>query len=1561
MFVEKIIGGVSMALFDMIYIFKNSLKNRSRFTRQGMSFILTGFIVTFAIAGCSGTGNVDLEKATPLTAEVVQTPSTPVPGTPVGNNLSLSSLMPGQVAALSSFGIVDPVGTTLLQDFDGDAIPNNKESISNYWVAEYPVVDAQVAPPITMKIMILQSTVKTNDEIISDINASDLESRKNEGSEKFHQNELAMRTVQYEREVSNSSTRSKSSTTTTNSSGGGGVTLFGFGVNANSSSSSTSGSSYSVSNSSGLRTQVFEDRPFKNNIDKAANSVKADSSQTRARQYRAEKRTKVNETSTVNADAGYVRAALYIENHSVNMPVNLSNILCSLLLETPAGTLIPVQSFKLRNADYSPFTINVYGGTQFGPYVIELTGLNTAEIENAIAQGYTPKIYIIDYDMTHVPDSNYRAFLANTYTGNNLKIIEENAKGRTALVKIFGPQLREMLRIAAFDLLPMPSNICDPNAVSPTALLKAGSSIRAMLERLACSGITVQFQDYVLDFSGVAVEPPVYSKVYYEGIKSLNGIATSAPCNRMITGTGVNGNTVSACEIKVSALTDEEIFNLGLWSVFSNGRFYKNAEYKKDAAGNILFFDVAGTTPIIKGIESLVWPGDNFDITYLKMSDITGKVKQFGTNPLETNVPLTVNTKWKKADIGNFPYYPNVKSQYLGQASIGDANLPGDKVVIDIKLDNTYYLNPSFGPAVSTGTGLLYNTFSYQYGLNTTQLFSPSEAFDFELSLGLGGTRGDWYSIINTNNVNPANPLIDCGRTWDFVNQVYHICVQLPRSSSLSATLVPNTLVSVFLRSALNNAYRESIWPRNFADVRRFTSKLAYAGKVGDLLLETESGVGTLSPGVGEAGQVLKVGTNNYTIASVASNPIEYQVELKEPLTGAQLAGSTITITSLFSTVFSGTLKFNAAAGQTFVKVVPATGALNPGLIDAGKTIAVGTELTHNLASVGVLNNVNTLTLQTALAESHSSNEEVYILGNETYQRVNMFVENGFETDWNLTYPLNTYGSLLTSLLKGTGNCVGAPYWQTQPDCQGYLQPGVISNWLGAGAYDNNWSDASNFDGLASSSLQSFDNFIVSPAGKHMSLVNHTNPVNPVDFPVSTTNANSQDMSQVAISGNLALIAWGSNDNGTNYDIRGRVVDINTGAALGAGDFLISSTNINQQLSAQIVVYGDLALVVWQSMDNGLNYDIRGRVVSISTGAALGLGDFLISSTNANMQVNPKMVVNGSRALVMWQSLDNGVDDNIRGRVVEITTGTVVGAADFLISSSNLFQQMSQQAIVFGSRALVTWQTGDGGVDFNIRGRIVDLATASVVGASDFLISSSNVGHQMNPQLGVSATGKALVSWQSLDNGVNNDIRGRVVDVVTGLPVGVADFLISTTNVSDQSSPILTVFGNKALVAWQSFDNGLDNDIRGRMVDVSTGTVIGSSDFLISSSNVNSQVGPQIAITSGGKAVVTWMSVDNGMFNVIRGRVVDLITGLVMSPVDFFVSMHITSENNQQLVIYGNKALVTWHSFNNVFNYDINASIIDLNAMFPMPYRQNHFFTSPLIERNYTVTTRLNY
>ena len=71
------------------------------------------------------------------------------------------------------------------------------------------------------------------------------------------------------------------------------------------------------------------------------------------------------------------------------------------------------------------------------------------------------------------------------------------------------------------------------------------------------------------------------------------------------------------------------------------------------------------------------------------------------------------------------------------------------------------------------------------------------------------------------------------------------------------------------------------------------------------------------------------------------------------------------------------------------------------------------------------------------------------------------------------------------------------------------------------------------------------------------------------------------------------------------------------------------------------------------------------------------------------------------------------------------------------------------------------------------------------------------------------------MTWQSLDDGSNYDIRARVF-AADGTPVNGSDFLVSTANASNQVNPQITALADGGFaVTWQSFDNGSNYDIRG--------------------------------------------------------------------------------------------------------------------------------------------------
>ncbi|MBF3378686.1 hypothetical protein, partial [Leptospira borgpetersenii] len=106
--------------------------------------------------------------------------STPV--TPVD---AIFNLPPGRtVNANALMGTIDPTGTNIVNDFDGDGILNQNETLTNVWIADYPQIETTIAPPVTLKIQILKNSSNQSDQIVSEINSNDFEASKNEGSEK---------------------------------------------------------------------------------------------------------------------------------------------------------------------------------------------------------------------------------------------------------------------------------------------------------------------------------------------------------------------------------------------------------------------------------------------------------------------------------------------------------------------------------------------------------------------------------------------------------------------------------------------------------------------------------------------------------------------------------------------------------------------------------------------------------------------------------------------------------------------------------------------------------------------------------------------------------------------------------------------------------------------------------------------------------------------------------------------------------------------------------------------------------------------------------------------------------------------------------------------------------------------------------------------------------------------------------------------------------------------------------------------------------------------------------
>lgn len=1535
----------------------NTLYEITRFSKAWGRYLALSFFA-WSFVGMNCTRDTD-KKATMLTVEKVpsceEEPTRP-DCADTDRTDNLFSLQPGQSAKIGSLGAVDPVGTSLSGDYDGDGLTNSQEMMnntmfSNFWVADYPMIDTNVSPPISMRVEVIGTTSTDTTQVISDITSLDVESQRSKGSEKFHQNELAKRTTKI------GSTSSKASVSASVSAG---ATIFGVGAQA------SARSSYSKTTA----VNLYAARPFKNNIDRNVKSVKSTSAQNKARKYRTDIKTQKNAGYKTNPDGGYIRAAMYINNLSSNMPVRISNVLCSLLFETAEGELIPVQSFRLRNSDYSIFSIEIYGGNEFGPYVMELTGLNSVEIENAIAKGYTPKVHIVDYEMTHVADSNYKATLNSSFTGDNLKIIEENAKGRTALIKLIGPNMREMFRASAFTV--DGENALDAcEAPAAPAWVAPGVSMKRELERIACSGAEIEFEHVIFDFSGTEYAETL-GVFYTEIIKSIDGVTNNFPCSDYVNGTAFNGTNVEACVIKPAELDPAIITTLALWTVFDNGKYYDQLERATDGSGNPLFFDTGSATPSIPlnmGLNSTVWAGDNYDVVYMNMADLLNRQYEFGTNPLETEASFAMNTRWNKDDLGLYPYDPDVRSTFLGKAGIGD------RLEFEITLSDTAYLNPSFGTPLDFSSYKSYDQFSYDLQLETTRRFTIEEALDLEISFGLGGTKANWYNISRTlpdmsgipatavDTTNSDSGLASCGHSWDYLAQVYRVCIEVPENL---AGVGPEALVNVYIRPSLNNAYRETIWPQDYADVKRFDSDLASAYAMGETFVEVVNGAGEIELGAIENGTVVTLDSNtannslhSYAISSVSLDSIVYEIAISAPATTTPpfIAGATVTA----GASFNATLKNNTASGKTTFKVIPDTNGdtLSAGFVEQGTTLTINGS-SYTISVVSELSNVYTLNLSTPLAEAHNATERLFIDGDLTKQQVAVMMDTSFIDDWNIDY-LNShtasyspydgrmlYGADITGCSYGLDNL-----FYLAPGCQGYDPGSLISNWIGAGSFDNNWSDGS-LDSMWLSNL--WAPRATTSTGSNLKTL--PLPANEVHSVIASENPESANWND------RTVVVW-AESNGTDTDIHGQIVDPTTGKSVGAR-FPVSTTNGANQTLPKIAIYGDIAFVVWQSEET--LGDIRGRFIDLTNPAASS-PDFLVNTITANQQTWPKVFITPSgKALVAWNWMNSASTQwDIRGRAYNMATLLPSTGAwgsdlsDFRINTLNTNNQIYVEGAQYDTnKVFLVWADRSNGVHYNIRGQFLDLDTESSLVGADILVSTSNTNLQTLPS--VSANGDtAVVVWRTDDiTSGDQDVRGRFVDLPTASFVG-TDFLLHNVRTLYQYYSSVKLGNTYGLACWRS---GATGDSYCRALDVLNRQLLGTGEILVGTNTALDQGYPRTALIND-TAYVVWRSQENTGWS-YRSQVIDLPTQSLVTSTDYLISDRIYTSayltetfdgaNTPDLITHGNNVMAFWANEEGMFSQRLVP-----DTFFPIEYGINNFFVSPLVERNYSVKTRLRW
>jgi predicted lipoprotein with Yx(FWY)xxD motif len=275
------------------------------------------------------------------------------------------------------------------------------------------------------------------------------------------------------------------------------------------------------------------------------------------------------------------------------------------------------------------------------------------------------------------------------------------------------------------------------------------------------------------------------------------------------------------------------------------------------------------------------------------------------------------------------------------------------------------------------------------------------------------------------------------------------------------------------------------------------------------------------------------------------------------------------------------------------------------------------------------------------------------------------------------------------------------------------------------------------------------------------------------------------------------------------------------------------------------------AIVTWQDNRSG-NGDIYVQRVDAS-GAALWAANGVALCTATGAQSTPKITSDGAGgAIVTWRDFRTATEYDIYAQRVN-ASGAVQWTTDGVAICTAVGDRQYPQIIADGAGgAIVTWQDGRGGTNFDIYAQRVN-AGGAVQWTVNGVALCTAPGIQGNPTIASDDASGAIVTWQ--DNRMGNfDIYAQRVNAL-GAVQWTANGVPLCTLASNQQHPAIASDGaGGAIVTWDG-DNSYG--IHAQKVNA-LGAVQWTANGVGLSVRTSIQLFPQITSDGAGGAFVTW-------------------------------------------------------------------------------------------------------
>lgn len=347
---------------------------------------------------------------------------------------------------------------------------------------------------------------------------------------------------------------------------------------------------------------------------------------------------------------------------------------------------------------------------------------------------------------------------------------------------------------------------------------------------------------------------------------------------------------------------------------------------------------------------------------------------------------------------------------------------------------------------------------------------------------------------------------------------------------------------------------------------------------------------------------------------------------------------------------------------------------------------------------------------------------------------------------------------------------------------------------------------------------------------------------NPTGFGI-TTLAGAQQNAKVAFAGSHYVIAWEDWREGTDPGIYVARVALGQSTTLDPLGIAVS-TAPGEQSSPALVAAGSTVLIAW----NHEASEVRGARLQSSNGSLADSSPLALATASGSLTHAPALASNGTDYVVAWADTSAGNYD-VRARRVRGSDGTAIDASPVLVSRG-ANAQYGPAIATDGNSFLAVWsdtRAGNArdliGARFSATGELLDPAGITICSAQ---------GDQFAPAVAHNGS-SYLVVWTDARDASGLDIYGTTVSSTGQVanPNGVA--LSNAAN--DQSFPAVASDGTRALVVWNDYRNGANNDVYGTRVAAGSATPMEANGIAIATGS-RQQYHPAVAAGPGSFMVV---------------------------------------------------------------------------------------------------------